>query len=136
MFRPLPRFVTESKVSRGCQSGFIAKRSKSMSTASSSALLDAELRNLPAETLQQVAKTLLQDDLEGFCQEAWSVIGEQNPFISARYWSVLCEHLTAVSVGAIRRLIINVPPRFGKSTLVSVLWPCWEWARDGARSKW
>ena len=29
--------------------------------------------------------------------------------------------------GRIKKLIINVPPRTGKSTLVSVLWPCWEW---------
>lgn len=26
-----------------------------------------------------------------------------------------------------RRLVINIPPRYMKSLLVSVLWPCWEW---------
>ena len=29
--------------------------------------------------------------------------------------------------GNIRRLVINVPPRYMKSLLVSVLWPVWEW---------
>jgi len=85
---------------------------------------------------RQVAKTLLANDLEGFSREAWRSIGEQSPFIPAKYWTALCEHLAAVSLGKIRRLIINVPPRFGKSTLVSVLWPCWEWARDAAASRW
>src|SRR5262249_33742155 len=27
----------------------------------------------------------------------------------------------------IRRLLINVPPGFTKSTLVGVMWPAWEW---------
>jgi len=52
------------------------------------------------------------------------------------YWSAICEHLMAITLGQIRRLIINVPPRMGKSTLVSVLWPTWQWGRDQARSKW
>jgi predicted phage terminase large subunit-like protein len=34
-----------------------------------------------------------------------------------------------VSKGQIQRLLINVPPRHTKSLIVSVLWPCWEWAR-------
>ncbi len=32
--------------------------------------------------------------------------------------------------GVIRRLIINVPPRSGKSLLVSVVWPVWQMARN------
>jgi hypothetical protein len=32
-----------------------------------------------------------------------------------------------VTEGHIRNLIINIPPRHMKSTLVCVLWPAWEW---------
>lgn len=39
----------------------------------------------------------------------------------------ICEHLEAVSRGEITRLIINVPFRTMKSTLVSVMWPAWVW---------
>ena len=39
----------------------------------------------------------------------------------------ICEHLEAVTAGQIKKLIINVPPGTAKSTLVSVLWPTWEW---------
>ena len=39
----------------------------------------------------------------------------------------MCEYLEAVTAGQIRRLLINVPPRYMKSTTVSVMWPVWEW---------
>jgi hypothetical protein len=79
--------------------------------------------------------TLLSNDLEGFCAETWQFI-VQTPFSRAKYWSAMCEHLMAVSVGRIRRLIVNVSPRHGKSTPVSVLWPAWEWSRNGATNRW
>ena len=39
------------------------------------------------------------------------------------------EHLEAVTNGEIRNLVIDLPPRCLKSSLVSVCWPCWEWLR-------
>jgi predicted phage terminase large subunit-like protein len=38
----------------------------------------------------------------------------------------ICEHLEAISIGQIARLLINVPPRCAKSILVSIMWPAWE----------
>lgn len=43
---------------------------------------------------------------------------------------VMCEHLEAVYYGQIRRLAINVPPRFLKSKLVSVAFPAWIWVKQ------
>lgn len=40
---------------------------------------------------------------------------------------VICEHLEAVTAGEITRLLINIPPRHSKSTIVNVMWPMWEW---------
>lgn len=37
----------------------------------------------------------------------------------------IAEHLHACETGQIRRLIINLPPRMLKSTMVSVAWPAW-----------
>jgi predicted phage terminase large subunit-like protein len=45
----------------------------------------------------------------------------------------ICEHLEAVSAGEIHRLLINIPPRHSKSTIVSVMWPAWEWITDPAQ---
>ncbi len=39
------------------------------------------------------------------------------------------DHMEAVSYGQIQNLIINMPPRTLKSSLVSVAWQCWEWTR-------
>src|SRR5262249_45031468 len=33
----------------------------------------------------------------------------------------------------IRRLLVNMPPRYMKSLLISVLWPTWEWIRCPSR---
>ncbi len=39
----------------------------------------------------------------------------------------MCLHLEAVTRREIRNLLINVPPRFTKSTLVNIMWPSWVW---------
>jgi hypothetical protein len=35
-----------------------------------------------------------------------------------------------VTAGQIKRLLINMPPRYAKSTCVSIMWPTWVWARE------
>lgn len=70
---------------------------------------------------------LCQRSLLTFVKEAWHVLEPSNPFTEGWHFDAIAEHLQAVSRGQIRRLIINMPPRHGKSLLVSVFWPCWEW---------
>jgi len=41
------------------------------------------------------------------------------------YVEVIAAELTAVGSGEIRRLIVNVPPRYLKSLLGSVAFPAW-----------
>ena len=65
--------------------------------------------------------------LYGFLQEAWHVLEPETPFIGGWVVETLCEALEAVSNGAIKRLLINIPPGFAKSLIVSVFWPAWEW---------
>lgn len=45
---------------------------------------------------------------------------------------LIAEHLEAVTAGEIKRLLINMPPRYAKSTCVSIMWPTWVWARERA----
>jgi hypothetical protein len=42
---------------------------------------------------------------------------------------VIAEHLEAVTRGEIRKLLISVPPRCSKTSLVNVCWPAWIWAQ-------
>jgi predicted phage terminase large subunit-like protein len=62
-----------------------------------------------------------------FVKQAWHVVEPGIPFIPSWHIETICEHLEAVTAGDIRRLLINIPPRHSKSTIVSVMWPMWEW---------
>jgi hypothetical protein len=42
----------------------------------------------------------------------------------------ICEYLEAVTIGQIKRLVINVPPGHMKSLSVGVFWPAWLWTLD------
>jgi predicted phage terminase large subunit-like protein len=64
-----------------------------------------------------------------FVELAWHLIEPARPFIRNWCAEAVCEHLEAVSYGRIRKLIINIPPGFAKSSIVSVLWPAWEWTK-------
>jgi predicted phage terminase large subunit-like protein len=61
-----------------------------------------------------------------FVRQAWP-IGEPRPFVAGFHIDAICECWEAVIAGDLRRLIINVPPRHGKSLLASVFGPAWAW---------
>jgi hypothetical protein len=65
-----------------------------------------------------------------FVQQAWHVVEPGVPFIPSWHIEEICEHLEAITAGEIRKLLINIPPRHSKSTIVSVMWPMWEWLTD------
>ncbi len=54
----------------------------------------------------------------------------RSPIQWSWYLDYLCDVLNAVTLGQIRRLIINIPPRHAKSTIVSQLWQAWLIGRD------
>lgn len=70
---------------------------------------------------------LCSRELVEFYRQAWKVVEPGVPFVDGWHVEAIAEHLTAVSRGEIKNLVINVPPRHSKSTLVSVMWPAWEW---------
>ena len=77
------------------------------------------------------AKALIKYDaersLKTYAQLMWPVIEPSQPLVVSKPFEAICEHLEAVANGQIRNLLINVPPGFTKSMLVSVLFPSWEW---------
>jgi len=76
----------------------------------------------------QLRAQVLRDSLREFVPQAWPLF-DKAPFKSNWHLDVVCEHLQAVADGEIKRLIINVPPRTAKSSVVSVAWPAWSWLR-------
>lgn len=73
------------------------------------------------------------DDLEfslaAYAKAAWPLIEPNTTLVWNWHLDAICEHLQAVTEGEIQNLVITIPPRSGKSSLVSVMWPTWSWIR-------
>lgn len=80
-------------------------------------------------------RALGDNTLSNFIKFAWGVVEPSQPYVHGWHIDAIAEHLEAVTNGQIKRLIVNIPPRHGKSTLISVLWPAWVWTRDPG-TKW
>jgi|SRR5665647_709733 len=64
---------------------------------------------------------------------AWPVLQPATPFQDNWHIHAICEHLEAVKLGQIRKLLINMPFRMLKSSLVSQAFPAWDWITNPSR---
>ncbi len=62
-----------------------------------------------------------------FFRQAWHVINPDKTYVDGKHIEVICNHLELVATRRIKRLLINIPPRLGKSSLISVAFPAWVW---------
>jgi hypothetical protein len=90
----------------------------------------------PVKTYRAVKAELARRRLRDFIRQAWPVVEPARALIPAWHVDAIAEHLQAVSEGRIKNLLINVPPGHGKSLIVSVLWPAWQWIRTEAGAQW
>ncbi len=67
--------------------------------------------------------------LAEFVRLAWPVVEPGTELVWSWHIDAICAHLEAVTDGRIRKLLINIPPGFMKSMLVSVMWPAWMWLK-------
>jgi predicted phage terminase large subunit-like protein len=65
--------------------------------------------------------------LAEFVREAWPILEPGTPYLHNWHIDLVSELLMAITRGEVANAVINVPPRFMKSLLVSVFWPAWEW---------
>lgn len=75
----------------------------------------------------------LRESFPLFLRYAFASLGGGAMFLDNWHLRVLAEYLAAVEAGHIRRLIINMPPRYLKSLTVSVAWPAWLLGQHPAR---
>ena len=68
-------------------------------------------------------------DFASFLHEGWPLIEPTNSLITNWHIDCMAEYLEAVTIGQIQFLVINLPPRNGKSNIVSCLWPAWSWTQ-------
>lgn len=70
-----------------------------------------------------------RNSLRAFVEAAWPTF-DSAPFQSCWAIDAMADHLEAVTFGQITKLLINVPPRCSKTTIVSIIYPAWTWARS------
>ena len=73
-----------------------------------------------------VSRRAASASLYEFVKQSWHVLEPGVTFVPSWHIEAICEHLEAVTAGEILRLLVNIPPRHSKSTIISVAWPCWE----------
>ncbi len=71
-------------------------------------------------------------DFKLFVRLAWPIMEPATPFVEGWHLDAIAEHLEAVAAGDIKRLLVNMPPRHCKSSLINVLWPVWRWLQSPA----
>ena len=76
--------------------------------------------------------TLLRLDFVSFAQRCLCELSPRAQFAMNWHIEILAAKLMAVRAGKIRRLIINLPPRYLKSLLASVAFPAWCLGHDPA----
>ncbi|MBV8458413.1 MAG: hypothetical protein JO122_17565 [Acetobacteraceae bacterium] len=59
-----------------------------------------------------------EESLLEFLRQAWPWF-DPSPLVINWHMEAIAEHLEAVSCGQIRRLLINIPPRTGKTSLTA-----------------
>lgn len=75
-------------------------------------------------------QTLLRSDFVSFIQKSFAQLNPQTQLIMAPYVHLIAMHLEACRRGDIKRLIINLPPRYLKSHCASIAFPAWLLGHD------
>ncbi len=91
---------------------------------------DSLLESVSLTDEEQKIKTLCQKSFHAFVRYAWHIMNPSIAFIDGMPLQVICEHLQALYEGHIPNLIINIPPRMGKSTLAAIAFPAWVWTKS------
>lgn len=81
------------------------------------------------EMRRREEKRRCEGSLLQFVKTAWPSI-ENAPYQDSWAIEALCLHLERVNSGDIKRLLVNFPPRCGKSNIVSVCWTVWTWIQE------
>ncbi|WP_234813529.1 hypothetical protein [Candidatus Williamhamiltonella defendens] len=73
----------------------------------------------------QFYEAMLRDDLSSFIQRTFATVDPGAQYLHNWHVDLIAEYLKACTDRDIKRLIINIPPRYLKSIAVSVAWPAW-----------
>lgn len=102
-------------------------------------------------TLADVRYERAKRSLASFIRQAWDIVEPDKTLLWGWHLDYLCELLEAVTFEEtpieafrelhglgdepIRKLIVNEPPGYMKSLIITVMWPCWSWIhKPGTRA--
>ena len=85
------------------------------------------------ENLLDVRDSLLRSDFASFVKKSFYTVNPGTKYLHNWHIDLMAEHLKACENGKIKRLIVNIPPRYLKSLCVSVAWPAWLLGHDPSR---
>jgi hypothetical protein len=74
--------------------------------------------------IEEVEKA--ENSLHEFLKQAWPVF-EPEVFIDGWHLHAIAEHLEALMKRQIKKLLVNIPPRLGKTSLMSICLTPWQW---------
>jgi predicted phage terminase large subunit-like protein len=86
--------------------------------------LNASIANRNSWKAERARRSLAE-----FVRQSWSIV-EPAEFCDNWHLGAIAAHLEGVSRGQIRRLLITVPPRHGKSLIASTMFPAWVWVTN------
>jgi predicted phage terminase large subunit-like protein len=81
-------------------------------------------------TVEMALAVDAHDSLAAFVAQCFHVLDPATPLEWGWYLDLVCRELELVTSGQTRDLLICMPPGFGKSLIVNVLWPAWWWLRE------
>jgi predicted phage terminase large subunit-like protein len=82
------------------------------------------------EDPQGLLTELCRQDFTAFLHKAWPWISGGDALVWNWHLDAIAYRLEMVELGEIRRALMNLPPRNGKSKTVSVIWVAWMLGRD------
>ena len=74
--------------------------------------------------------TVVTGSLYFFLRRFFHILEPRREFMPAWHIEAICWYLQQVAEGRIKRLLITVPPRYGKSLCASIAFPAWLLGRD------
>lgn len=79
----------------------------------------------PRGAARMALEQATRNDFQFFLRRVMGTVSPGVRYLPNWHIEAIGEHLAACARGDVTRLIINLPPRMLKSTLVSVAWPAW-----------
>lgn len=91
------------------------------------------MKKFNLDEAKQFSESIIKTDLSSFIQKCFATVNPGTKYLHNWHIDLIAETLKKCEDGKIKRLIINIPPRYLKSLSVNVAWPCWLMAKDPSR---